>query len=380
MKVYLDNGATAMVAPEVIGAMMPYFSEKYGNASSLHTFGREAKEALDKARAIIAQKLNASPEEIIFTSGGTESDNLAIKGIAYAHKDRGNHIITTKIEHPAVLSACATLEKEGFKVTYIDVDKEGIVKLEQLTKAITDKTILVSVMHANNEIGTIQPIKEIGELCRKHKIFFHTDAVQSFTKVPLDVKKVNVGLISLSAHKIHGPKGVGVLFVKKGTKLKKWADGGGHEFRMRAGTENISGIVGFARAAELAGEKQVTQMTKLRDKLIDGLLVIPHTQLNGSRTERLCNNANISFHYVEGESFLMYLDEAGIAVSTGSACSSHSLQPSHVLMALGLKAETAHGAIRFTLSKYTTEEEIEYTIKTVKEVVEKLRKFSPLAR
>lgn len=380
MKVYLDNGATTMAAPEVVEAMMPYFSEKYGNASSLHAFGREAKEALDKARAAIAQKLNASPEEIIFTSGGTESDNLAIKGIAYAHKDRGNHIITTKIEHPAVLSTCATLEKEGFKVTYIDVDKEGIVKLEQITKAITDKTILITVMHANNEIGTIQPINEIGELCRKHKIFFHTDAVQSFTKVPLDVKKINVDLISLSGHKIHAPKGVGVLFVKKGTKIKKWADGGGHEFRMRAGTENISGIVGFAKAVDITGDKQITYMTKLRDKLIGALLEIPHTQLNGSHTHRLCNNANISFHYVEGESFLMYLDEVGIAVSTGSACSSHSLQPSHVLMALGMKAEIAHGAIRFTLSKYTTEEEIEYTIKTVKSVVEKLRRFSPLAR
>jgi len=380
MKVYLDNGATTKTAPEVVEAMMLYFTEQYGNASSLHTFGREAKDALDTARATIAKKLNATPEEIIFTSGGTESDNLAIKGIAYAHKDKGNHIITSKIEHPAVLSTCATLEKEGFKVTYLDVDKEGLIKPEQVKKAITDKTILVTIMHANNEIGTIEPIKEIGEICKIHKIFFHTDAVQSFTKVPLDVKMISVDLISLSGHKIHGPKGVGVLYVKKGTKLKKMSDGGGHEFRLRAGTENISGIVGFAKATEFVSEKDVRDVQKLRDKLMDGLLKIPHTQLNGSRKQRLSNNVNISFNYIEGESLLMSLDDRGIAVSTGSACSSHSLQPSHVLMALGLKPEIAHGSIRFTLSKYTTEDEIDFTIKTVKEVVEKLRQFSPLGR
>ena len=378
MKVYLDNGATTKTAPEVVEAMQPYFTDKYGNASSLHYFGREAKGALDKAREIIAKKINASPEEIIFTSGGTESDNLAIKGTVYAHKDRGNHIITSQIEHPAVLGAYSVLEREGFKVIYIGVDKNGFVKLDQLEKAITDKTILVSVMHANNEIGTIQPIKEIGDICRKHKVIFHTDAVQSFTKVPIDVKKINVDLISLSSHKIHGPKGVGALFVRKGTKLKKLADGGGHEFHLRAGTENIPGIIGFAKAIELVSDMDLKQMTKLRDKLINGLLKIPHTQVNGSKENRLVNNVNISFNYVEGESLLMYLDDKGIAVSTGSACSSHSLKPSHVLMALGLKAEVAHGTIRFTLSKYTTDKEIEYTIKSVKEVVEKLRRFSPL--
>jgi len=380
MKVYLDNGATTKVAPEVVKAMIPYFTEQYGNASSLHGFGQAAKEALDNARAVIAKRINAEPEEIIFTSGGTESNNLAIKGIAYAHKDKGNHIITSKIEHPAVLAACATLEREGFKISYIDVDKEGFVKLGQLEKTITDKTILVTIMHANNEVGTIEPIKEIGEICKKHKVIFHSDAVQSFTKVPIDIKKINVDLVSLSSHKIHGPKGVGALYIRKGIKIKKLADGGGHEFRIRAGTENIPGIVGFAKAVELVKEKDIQHMTKLRDTLIAELLAIPHTQLNGSKKERLCNNVNISFHYIEGESLLMSLDDNGIAVSTGSACSSHSLTPSHVLMALGLKAEIAHGSIRFTLSKYTTEKEINYTIKIVKEVVEKLRKFSPLAR
>jgi cysteine desulfurase len=380
MKAYLDNGATTRTDPLVVEAMLPYFGEKYGNASSLHSFGREAKQALEEARATIAKKINGLPEEIIFTSGGTESDNLAIKGIAFAHKDKGNHIITSKIEHPAVLSTCASLEKDGFKVTYIDVDKEGFVKLENLEKAITPKTILITIMHANNEIGTVQPIDKIGEICKKHKIFFHTDAVQSFTKVPIDVKKINVDLISISGHKIHGPKGVGALFVKKGTKLKKLNEGGSHELKLRAGTENVSGIVGFSKAATLTDEKTLAHMAKLRDKMINELLKIPHTQLNGPREMRLCNNVNISFHYIEGESMLMTLDDKGIAVSTGSACSSQSLEPSHVLLAIGLTPVVAHGSIRFTLSKFTTEEEIDYTISAVKEAVNRFREFSPLTR
>ena len=268
MKVYLDNGATTKTAPEVIKAMEPYFIKHYGNASSLHSFGRAAKKALEASRAIIAKKLNAEPEEIIFTSGGTESNNLAIKGIAYAYKDKGNHIITSKIEHPAVLSTCSTLEKQGFKITYLEVDKDGFIKLDQLEKAITNKTILVTIMHANNEIGTIEPIKKIGEICKKHNVFFHTDAVQSFTKVFLDVKNINVHLISLSSHKIHGPKGVGALFVKKGTKLKKLLDGGGHEFRLRAGTENIPGIVGFAKATELMDEEALKKLQELKARYV----------------------------------------------------------------------------------------------------------------
>jgi cysteine desulfurase len=310
------------------------------------------------------------------TSGGTESDNLAIKGVAHKHKK--GHIITSKIEHPAVLSSCASLAKEGYDISYLDVDKDGIVNIEALRKAITNDTILVSIMHANNEIGTIQPIKEIGEICKEKKIVFHTDAVQSYTKLPIDVNDVD--LISLSAHKLHGPKGIGALYIKKGTKIMKFLDGGGHEFHLRAGTENIPGIIGFTKAVELMNDKDIKHMKKLRDKLIKELLKIPDTHLNGSQDQRLCNNANISFHFVEGESFLMYMDDKGIAVSTGSACSSHSLKPSHVLMALGLKPEVAHGSIRFTLSRYTTDQEIEYTIKSVKEVVERLRKFSPLAR
>jgi cysteine desulfurase len=379
MKVYLDNGATTRVDDEVLKAMLPYFNKKYGNASSLHQFGVEAKEAMDKARAIIAKKLNAEPEEIIFTSGGTESDNLAIKGIAYNNKNKGNHIITTKIEHHAVLNSCKQLEKEGFKVTYLDVDKDGLVKLEELKKAISDKTILVSINHANNEIGTIQDLETISKICKESDIYLHSDAVQSFTKVPIDVKKVNIDLISMSSHKIHGPKGIGALFIKKGVKIKKLADGGDHEFKIRAGTENIPGIVGFAKAVEMIKEKDINQMTELRDYLINRIIKeIPDVKLNGHKEKRLCNNVNISFKYIEGESLLLHLDIKGIAVSTGSACSSKSLEPSHVLLAIGLSHEIAHGSIRFTLSKYTTKQEIDYTIKNLKDIVKNLRKISPL--
>ncbi|MFH0979131.1 MAG: cysteine desulfurase NifS [Candidatus Woesearchaeota archaeon] len=377
MRVYLDNGATTKTDHEVVKAMMPYFTEVYGNASSLHSIGEEASKALQNVRKTIAQKINAMPEEIIFTSGGTESDNLAIKGVAYANKEKGRHIITTKIEHHAVLYTCKQLEREGFEVTYLNVDAEGFVDLKELEKNIKEGTILVSIMYANNEIGTIEPIEEIGKICKKHKIIFHTDAVQSFCKVPIDVKKMNIDLLSASSHKIHGPKGIGMLYVRKGTQIQRMADGGEQEFRLRAGTENIAGAVGFAKAVELANEADCQRMAKLRDKLINGLLAIENTKLNGPR-ERLCNNANISFNFIEGEGLLYMLNDMGIEVSTGSACSSKSLAPSHVLLAIGLRHEVAHGSIRFTLSKYTTEQEIDYTIEKVKEAVTKLRRISPL--
>lgn len=380
MKVYLDNGATTPVAKEVVKAMLPYYTEIFGNASSLHQFGSEAREALEKSREIIAKRINASPEEIVFTSGGTEADNLAIKGTAYAMKEQGNHIVTSKIEHHAVLHTCEQLEKEGFKVTYLNVDTEGFIDLEQLRNSVTDKTILVTIMHANNEIGTIEPIEEIGKIASGNKVSFHTDAVQSLTKVPIDVKKQNITLASFSAHKIHGPKGIGALYMKKGTKIQKLSNGGHHEHNLRAGTENIPGIVGFAKAVEIAKEEHVRYLTKLRDKLIDSLLGIPEVHLNGPRNERLCNNANISFHFIEGESLLLQLDMNGIAVSTGSACTSRDLKPSHVLTAIGLKPQTAHGTIRFTLGRENSDEEIDYVIKSTKEAVKKLREISPLSK
>lgn len=380
MKVYLDNGATTQVAKEITQTMQMILTKKFGNPNSLHSFGEEAKEEMEKARMIIAKKINADPSEIIFTSGGTESNNLAIKGIVYKNKEK-NHIITSAIEHPAVSRTCEALEKEGFKITYLSVDREGFIDLKKLEDAITPQTILVTIMHANNEIGTIQDIESIGKICLAKNVMFHTDAVQSFTKVPIDVKKINVDLMSLSAHKIHGPKGIGVLFIRKGVRLKPLFTGGEQEGKTRAGTENTSGIVGFGKAVELIKEKDVEKMKQLRDKLIKGLEKIPDTIINGPRGDkRLANNVNASFKYVEGESLLYHLDGKGIAVSTGSACSSHSLSPSHVLIAIGLKPEEAHGSIRLTLSKYTTKEEIEYTIKNLKEVVEGLRKISPLAK
>ena len=379
MRIYLDNGATTMVDPEVVKAMEPYFTKTYGNPSSLHSFGQEAKEALEKSREIIAKKINAEPNEIIFTSCGTESDNLAIKGVAYANKDKGNHIITTKIEHHAVENSCKALEKEGFKVTWLNVDKEGLINLEELKKSITDKTILVSIIHGNNEIGTIQDIEAIGKICKEKNVYFHTDTVQSFTKVPIDVKKQNITLASFSAHKIHGPKGIGALFIKKGTKIKKLNDGGSQEFNLRPGTENIPYIVGFAKAVELAKEEECKKMAELRDFFIQKVeKEIPEVIVNGSKEKRLCNNANITFKYIEGEALLIRLDDKGISVSTGSACSSRELKPSHVLTAIGLHPAMAHGSIRFSLSKFTTKDELDYTIKNVKEVVQDLRRLSPL--
>lgn len=379
MKVYLDNGATTPVAKEVAKAMQAMLTKKFGNPSSLHKFGEEAKKELEKSREIIAKKINAEPDEIIFTSGGTEADNIAIKGVAYKHKQ--GHIITSKIEHPAVLRACEALEKEGFKVTYLNVNKEGLVDLKRLEEAITPETILITVMHANNEIGTIQDIEKIGKICKEKNVTFHTDAVQSFTKVPIDVKKTNVDLISLSAHKIHGPKGIGALFVKKSTKLKPLFDGGGQERKIRTGTENMPGVAGFGKAVEISEEKDVEKMRRLRNMLIEEIEKnIPDIILNGSRDKRLANNVNITFKYIEGESLLYQLNEKGVAVSTGSACSSQSLEPSHVLIAIGLKPEVAHGAIRFTLSRYTTKEEIDYTIKSLKGIVKELRRISPLTK
>jgi cysteine desulfurase len=376
MRVYLDNGATTRVHDEVAQTVLRYMIEEFGNASSLHKFGQDASKALESARATIAKSIKALPEEIVFTSGGTESDNLAIKGAAYANK--GGHIITTKIEHHAVLHTCQELEKEGYKVTYLGADKEGFVDIHELEKSITPKTFLVSIMHANNELGTIEPVEEIGNICKKHNVHFHTDAVQALTKIPIDVRKMNLDMLSASAHKIHGPKGVGFLYLRKGVKIHRMMDGGSQEYKMRAGTENVAGAVGFAKAVEIASEKDIEKMRKTRDRLIAGLLQIPNTQLNGAREKRLCNNVNISFHFVEGEALLLSLNDKGIAVSTGSACSSKSLTPSHVLVAIGLRPEIAHGSIRFTLSKYTTEDEIDYTIKTVREVVERLRMYSPL--
>lgn len=381
MKVYLDNGATTQVAKEVAKSMQTILTKKFGNPSSLHRYGEEAKKELDKARELIAKKINAEPDEIIFTSGGTEADNLAIKGIAYNYKEKGNHIITSRIEHPAVLKACEALEKEGFELTYLSVDKEGFVDLKKLEEAITPETILVTIIHANNEIGTIQEIEKIGQVCKEKNVTFHTDAVQSFTKTPIDVKQMNIDLLSLSAHKLHGPKGIGALFIKKGIKLKPLFDGGGQEKKIRSGTENLPGIVGFSKAVEISKEKDPEKIKKLRNMLISGIEKnIPDTILNGPRDKRLVNNINIAFKYVEGESLLYQLDSKGIAVSTGSACSSKSLEPSHVLLAIGLKPEVAHGSIRLTLSRYTTKEEIKYTIKNLMEIVKNLRKISPLAK
>ncbi|MDD5649541.1 MAG: cysteine desulfurase family protein [Candidatus Nanoarchaeia archaeon] len=373
--VYLDNGATTMVDPNVAKKVLVYMTEKYGNASSLHQKGQEAKIALEESRAIIAKSINAKPSEIIFTSGGSESDNLAIKGVAALHKK--GHIITSVIEHPAVLETVKSLTEQGFDISILKVNNEGFIDIEQLKKEIRKDTILVSIMHANNEIGTIQNIELIGKICKEKNIVFHTDAVQSYTKIPIDVKKINVDLISLSGHKIHAPKGIGALFVKDEVKLKKLIEGGKHENKLRAGTENIPGIVGFAEAASLASNSHIKHMEKLRDKLIDGILKIENTRLNGSRTKRLCNNVNISFKHIEGEAIGGYLDAEGICSSTGSACSTKSLQPSHVLMALGLKEEEAHGSLRLTLSKFTTEQEIDFVLEKLPKIVEKLRRMSP---
>lgn len=374
--IYLDNGATTQVDPRVLDAMRPFLTKSYGNASSIHHLGVAAKEALEKSRKIIAEAINAQPEEIIFTSGGTESNNIALKGIIFGNKKK--HIITTKIEHDCILDTCQWLEKQGCTVTYLDVDKDGFVNPEDLKNAITKDTVLVSIIHGNNEIGTIQNLTELSKICKEANVYFHTDACQSFTKTELDVQKQNLDLVTLNAHKIHGPKGVGVLYVRKGTKLSAWQHGGGHEFGLRSGTENIPGIVGFAESVKLAmKDKHNDYMKNLRDKLIKGCLEIPRSKLNGPRENRLCNNVNISFLGIEGEAIGGHLDSKGICSSSGSACSSKQLEASHVLKGIGLSDEEAHGSLRLTLSRFNTESEVDYLLSVLPEIVTVLRKISP---
>jgi len=381
MRVYMDHAATTPVDKEVVKAMVPYFSDKFGNASSIHGFGQEAAEVLARSREVIAKAINANEKEMIFTSGGTESDNMAIKEIAFNNRDKGDHIITTKIEHHAVENTCKFLEKHGFKVSYLDVDKYGLVDPDDVRKEVTKDTILVSVMHANNEIGTIEPISEIGRICKEKGVYFHTDAVQTFGKLKIDVDKMNIDLLSASSHKIYGPKGVGFLYVRNGTKIGPLIHGGNQEYCLRAGTENVVGIVGFAKATELAYknlEERNEKEKRLQDKLIKGLAKIPESWLNGHPTKRLPGNVHFCFKYIEGEAMLLKLDDKGIAASTGSACSSKSLKPSHVLLALGINAADAHGSLRLTIGKDTSEKEIDYVIEEVPKVVEELRKISPL--
>ena len=381
-KIYLDNAATTPVRKEVVDAMLPYFTESFGNPSSVYQIAQMNKKAIDDARETIASVLGAKANEIFFTSGGSEADNWALKGIAYAHKAKGNHIITSKIEHHAVLHTCEFLEKNGFEVTYLDVDEYGMVHPEDVEKAIKDTTILISIMYANNEIGTINPIKEIGAIAKAHKIPFHTDAVQAVGQVRIDVNEQNIDLLSLSGHKINGPKGMGVLYIRRGLKIENLIHGGAQERGRRAGTENVPGIVGLAKAMELAYtdfDTKIEKMTKLRDKLIHGILqAIPYTKLNGHPTMRLANNSNIGVQYVEGESLLLLLDMNGIAGSSGSACTSGSLDPSHVLLAIGIPHEKAHGSIRFTLGSQNTEEEIDKVIEVMPGIVQRMRDMSPL--
>jgi len=378
----MDYAATTYVKPEVLEEMMPFFTKKYGNPSSFYGISRETKMAIDKARSRVSKALNCDSNEIYFTGGGSEADNWAIKGIASAHRKKGNHIITTKIEHHAVLHTCEYLEKNGFEVTYLNVDKEGFIDLEELKNAITDKTILVSIMFANNEIGTIQPVKEIGEICRERKVLFHTDAVQAIGNIPVDVKEMNIDLLSLAGHKVYGPKGIGALYIRKGVRIDNLIHGGGQERARRAGTENTASIVGLGKAIELATEsleEHNKKITKLRDRLIDGLLKVPHTRLNGPRGEkRLPGNANITFEFIEGESILLSLDFEGVCASSGSACTSGSLDPSHVLLAIGLPHELAHGSLRLTLGDGSTDEDVDYVLEVVPPIIERLRNMSPL--
>lgn len=380
--VYMDYAATTYTKPEVLEEMIPYFTEFYGNPSSIYSISRETKKAIDKARNRVAKAINADPMEIYFTGGGSEADNWVIKGIAFANQNKGNHIITTKIEHHAVLHTCEYLEKQGFEVTYLDVDEEGLIRLEELKNAIKPNTILVTIMTANNEIGTVQPIKEIGAICKERKVFFHTDAVQAIGHIEMDVKNMDIDALSLSGHKIYGPKGVGVLYLRKGIRIHNLLHGGAQEKNRRAGTENVAGIVGLGKAIELAMEnltKEKERLIYLRDKLIKGLLEIPYSKLNGSVGDRrLPGNVNISFEFIEGESVLLMLDAKGICASSGSACTSGSLDPSHVLLAIGLPHEVAHGSLRLTMGAKTTEEEVDYVIETVPAIVQRLRDMSPL--
>ena len=380
--IYLDNAATTRTAPEVVEAMLPYFSELYGNPSSVYEFSQKSKEAITGARETIAKCLGAKTGEIYFTAGGSESDNWAMKAAAEAYRGKGNHIITSKIEHHAVLHTGAWLEKQGFEVTYLDVDENGTVKLEELKKAIRPTTILISIMFANNEIGTIQPVKEIGAIAKEHGIVFHTDAVQAFGQLPIHVDELNIDMLSSSAHKLNGPKGIGFLYIRKGVKIRSFIHGGAQERKRRAGTENVPGIVGYGAAVERAMktmEERTARERELRDYLIDRVLrEIPYTRLNGHRTNRLPNNANFSFQFIEGESLLIMLVMEGICGSSGSACTSGSLDPSHVLLAIGLPHEIAHGSLRLTLSEETTREELDYVVESIRKIVEKLRNMSPL--
>ena len=380
--IYLDNAATTKTAPEVVEAMLPYFTEYYGNASSVYGFAGNSKEAMAKARETIAASLGAKANEIYFTAGGSEADNWALKATAEAYKAKGNHIITTKIEHHAILHTAEWLEKNGFEVTYLNVDENGVVKLEELKAAIRPETILISVMFANNEIGTIEPIKEIGAIAKEHGILFHTDAVQAFGQVPINVDELNIDMLSSSGHKLNGPKGIGFLYIRKGVKIRSFVHGGGQERKRRAGTENIPAIVGYGAAVERAVrtmEERTKKEMELRDYLIDRVLKeVPYTRLNGHRTDRLPNNANFSFQFIEGESLLIMLDMEGICGSSGSACTSGSLDPSHVLLAIGLPHEIAHGSLRLTLSDETTREDIDFVVEKVKEIVARLRSMSPL--
>ncbi len=381
-QVYMDHSSTTAVDPAVTEAMLPYFSEKFGNPSSLYTIGRQARKAIEEARQRVADLIGAKKEEIIFTGSGTESNNLAIKGLAFKNRKKGDHIITSSIEHHAVLHACKYLETQGFKVTYLPVSREGLVNPADVEKAITAKTILLTIMHANNEIGTLQPVEEIGKIAKEKNIPFHTDAVQTAGKIPVNVEALGVSLLSLSAHKMYGPKGVGALYIRKGTFIEPQLHGGGHERNLRSSTENVPGIVGFGKVCELAKQRLPDEMkiADMRDRLIKGILEIKESYLNGHPTKRLPSNANFRFSYIEGESMILNLDMKGVSASTGSACSSTSLEPSHVLLAIGLKPEEAHGSLRLTLGRGNTQEDVDYVISVLPEIVNKLRMISPLAR
>ncbi len=381
-QVYMDHSSTTAVDPAVTEAMLPYFSEKFGNPSSLYTIGRQARKAIEEARQRVADLIGAKKEEIIFTGSGTESNNLAIKGLAFKNRKKGDHIITSSIEHHAVLHACKYLETQGFKVTYLPVSREGLVNPADVEKAITAKTILLTIMHANNEIGTLQPVEEIGKIAKEKNIPFHTDAVQTAGKIPVNVEALGVSLLSLSAHKMYGPKGVGALYIRKGTFIEPQLHGGGHERNLRSSTENVPGIVGFGKACELAKQRLPDEMkiADLRDRLIKGILEIKDSYLNGHPTKRLPGNANFRFSYIEGESMILNMDMKGVSASTGSACSSTSLEPSHVLLAIGLKPEEAHGSLRLTLGRGNTQEDVDYVVSVLPEIVNKLRMISPLAR
>ena len=380
--IYLDNAATTKTRPEVVEAMLPYFSEYYGNPSSIYDFSSKSREAVAHAREVIARSLGAKTNEIYFTAGGSESDNWALVATAEAYAGKGKHIITSKIEHHAVLHTCEYLEKRGFEVTYLDVDEQGVVKLDELKKAIRPDTILISIMFANNEIGTIEPIREIGRIAKENGILFHTDAVQAYGHVPISVDEYNIDMLSASAHKLQGPKGIGFLYIRKGVKIRSFIHGGAQERKRRAGTENVPGIVGFGKAAEIAAEtmkERTDKERRMRDYLMEQVMEkVPFTRINGSRTERLSNNINFAFQFIEGESLLIKLDMAGICGSSGSACTSVSLDPSHVLLAIGLPHEIAHGSLRLTLSEENTMEEMDYVAEQIRQIVEYLRGMSPL--